>query len=107
MILQSFIFYFILWAKNPNVADAFSVRYLEIGRQINEISEKVKKYVVVNASGIEVRGIPMPAQTIMFITDSFSFEDQEKKQIFYISPEKEKEVDENNSLIFYLEEKRD
>ncbi|BCX16184.1 MAG: hypothetical protein KatS3mg098_413 [Candidatus Parcubacteria bacterium] len=107
MILQSFIFYFILWAKNPNVADAFSVRYLEIGRQINEISEKVKKYVVVNASGIEVRGIPMPAQIIMFITDSFSFEDQEKKQIFYISPEKEKEVDENNSLIFYLEEKRD
>jgi hypothetical protein len=46
----------------------------------------IPKYVVVNASGVLVNGIPMPAQTTMFITNSFLPQNAEKKNIHYLLP---------------------
>jgi len=62
--------YFISWAKNPNVNDAFSADLVKIGEYLNSLRPKTQKYVIVNLSGAPVprpNGIPMPAQTIMFI----------------------------------------
>jgi hypothetical protein len=75
LLTFSFIFaqysrYFILWAKNPEVENAFSKNYVEIGNYLNSLPPGVQKYVIVNQSGTPVPepdGIPMPAQTIMFI----------------------------------------
>jgi hypothetical protein len=50
-----------------------------------------------------VRGIPMPAQTVMFITDSFTTQKQVEKNIHYILPDQESFIKEKNALIFYLE----
>lgn len=102
LIAQSYISYFILWANNPNVAGAFTVKYADIGRQINQISGDIPKYVVVNAGGVDVRGIPMPAQTIMFLTDSFTPEKQKEKNIHYVLPDQENTIP-INSLVFYME----
>ena len=46
-----------------------------IGQQINALPTSTPKYVVVNAGGVPVRGIPMPAETTMFITHSFTTAD--------------------------------
>ncbi len=79
--------YFNQWAKNPNVALAFNQNYVDIGNQLNAMPQETKKYVLVNAWGISVNGIPMPAQTVMFITDTYTPEKQKAKNIYYLTEE--------------------
>jgi hypothetical protein len=62
--------YFIVWAQKKEVRDAFSSNYLEIGNYLNSLNPEIKKYLIVNQDGVVVpwpNGIPMPAQTVMFI----------------------------------------
>ncbi len=74
------------WGINPNTFDAFAGRYVLIGQYLNKLPQNLPKFVIVNELGVMVRGIPMPAQTIMFITDTFLPEDREKKNIHYLLP---------------------
>lgn len=100
---QAYVMYFVLWANNPNVADAFNARYTQIGRQLNEMPQQLKKYVIVNAGGVLVRGIPMPSQPVMFITDTFTPDKQKVKNIYYLLPGQENQIKDGNSVIMYLE----
>lgn len=83
--VQAFVQYFFRWAPNPNVDRAFNENYVELGRYLNTLPQTAPKYVIVNTGGIEVRGIPMPAQTTMFITKTFLPKWQEEKNIFYVN----------------------
>lgn len=85
VMLAEYHEYFDVWAKNPNVADAYSENYVALGRLLNAMPITEKKYVVVNAGGADVRGIPMPAQTVMFITDTWTPEKQKAKNIYYLT----------------------
>jgi 4-amino-4-deoxy-L-arabinose transferase-like glycosyltransferase len=76
--------YFLVWAKDPNVAGAFNAQYVEIGRELNKLPTSTPKYVVVAAGGVMTRGIPMSAETTIFITDTFLPEQQAAKNIHYI-----------------------
>ena len=86
LIIQSYQSYFIGWGKNPNVQGAFAADYVQIGHELNALPKETPKYVIVKAGGTDVRGIPMPTQTVMFITDTFTPEKQKEKNIFYIFP---------------------
>ncbi len=92
-IVQVYHAYFIRWAKNQNTAGAFAANYVEIGRQLNALPANQPKYVIVNAGGTDVRGFPMPAQTVMFITDTFTPVRQEVKNIHYLLPDQIEKVD--------------
>lgn len=92
LVAQAYVSYFIVWANNPNTAGAFSADYVAIGRELNALPLEIPKYVVVQGSGVDVRGIPMPTQTTMFITDTFSPENQWAKNIRYVLPEEEKNI---------------
>lgn len=78
--------YFVRWAHNTNTYYAFSTDILHAGEFVRDLPRGVKKYVVVNFSGTEVRGIPMPAQPVMFVTDTFRVEEQNAKNIHYLLP---------------------
>ncbi len=92
IVVEAHTSYFVIWAKNPNTAGAFSQDYAEIGRELNALPREIPKFVIVNASGIDVRGIPMPAQTVMFLTDTFEEKNRKDKNIIYLTPEKLKET---------------
>lgn len=77
--------YFIRWGKNPEVQGAFAANYVAIGKEINALPPEIPKYILVEANGVPVRGTPMPAQTIMFVTDSFREESRRGKNIFYVA----------------------
>lgn len=71
--LSNFNKYFSQWAKNPNVSSAFRNDLVILTNYLNELPENVKKYVIVNEPGVLVpypNGIPMPAQTIIFMSKS-------------------------------------
>jgi hypothetical protein len=62
--------YFFIWAKRPEVKSEFTSEYLEMGNYLNSLPKEFKKYVIVNRAGIPVSwadGIPMPAQSIIFL----------------------------------------
>jgi len=86
LILNSYQKYFVSWADNENTAGAFSQNYVDIGREINSLPQETSKYVIVESGGVLVKGIPMPAQTIMFLTDTFRLEKQKEKNMFYVLP---------------------
>lgn len=70
LILSYYQRYFVVWAKNPDLKNAFSQDFVEMGKYLNNLPENYEKYVIVNISGVPVPypdGIPMPAQTIMFL----------------------------------------
>lgn len=80
--------YFYNWAKNPETENAFSKNYVEIGNYLNSLSPDTQKYVIVNQSGVLVNGIPMPAQTPMFIERT----KYPKTQTSYLLPENINEI---------------
>lgn len=96
--------YFVIWAQNPNVPGAFSADYVAIGREINALPTSAPKYVVVEAGGVPVRGLPTPIETTMFITDSFTTENQIAKNIHYLLPDQIKTIPAGtpSSQVFYI-----
>lgn len=98
--------YFIVWAGNPNVPGAFNENYVEIGRAINALPLNTPKYVVVNTGGVLARGVPVPAETTMFITNSFTVQGQAERNIRYLLPDQIGQIPINtpSSSIFYLNE---
>jgi hypothetical protein len=85
--LNTFSKYFNNWATNVNTYNAFNGRYAEIGRHLDKMPNDIEKYVIVNSDGVLAKGIPMPAQTVMFFTDTYTGERQAEKNIKYILPE--------------------
>lgn len=106
IMLNEYHAYFKIWAQDQQTADAFSTRYVQMGEMLNMLPYSVKKYVVVNARGLPVNGIPMPAQTIMFITDTYTGAKQKEKNIYYLSPEMYRagQYDRVGSQVFFLEQ---
>ncbi len=73
-------------------ADSFAADYAKIADEINALPKETPKYVIVEAGGTSVRGIPMPSQTVMFLTDSFTKTGQNENKIFYFLSEEERSI---------------
>ncbi|MEK7099194.1 MAG: glycosyltransferase family 39 protein [Patescibacteria group bacterium] len=76
--------YFLHWSNHPKTYEAFDTSNYHMGQYLAGLPKEIKKYVVVNARGVDVRGIPMPSQTVMFVTDSFTPAGQSAADIHYI-----------------------
>ena len=96
LIFNAYNSYFIKWGKSEHIAGAFAAEYVKIGRELNALPKELPKYVVVETGGVLVRGIPMPTQTIMFITNTFTPEKQKEKNIYYVLPEQKNQIPENS-----------
>ena len=79
--------YFLRWVSKPDTYFAFATDLYHLGQFLDELPDETKKYVIVNMAGTEVRGIPMPAQTIMYTTDTFREEGQRARNTVYLLPE--------------------
>lgn len=93
--------YFHRWALNPNVPPNYTQSYVDLGNFLNSLPRSIKKYVVVNTQGVLVNGIPMPAQTVMFITDAWTPQKQKAKNIYYLTEDQyaQKKYDQNSFVI--------
>ncbi len=84
LTIEAYNTYFGRWATDENTIGAFNQNYVDIAGEINDLPSETQKIVVVNAGGVLVRGVPMPAQTVMFLTDSFIKERRDRKNISYV-----------------------
>ena len=83
--LATYHTYFLSWAENKNTYEAFDVSSWHLGEFLAGTAPEIKKYIVVNTLGTPVRGIPMPAQSVMFATNTFTQTEQEKKNFLYLA----------------------
>ena len=75
--------YFIQWGFNKETRGAFTQLFVDQANYLNSLPANMNKYVLVNEGGVRVpypNGIPMPAQTIIFLT-------QDQPSIKYLSPD--------------------
>jgi hypothetical protein len=105
--------YFVSWAGNPNVAGAFNSNYVSLGYEIREFPDEIPKYIVVRAGGAtvtqenpwgpdgSVQHVPVPAQTVMFLTDTYRPEEQREKNFHYLLPEDEDTIP-AGAPVFYI-----
>jgi hypothetical protein len=103
LVIEPFLMYFILWGKNDHVKGAFNSGYVEIAEAINSLPKETEKYVVVIAGGVKERGIPVPAQTVMFMTDSFTEKGMRENNIHYVLSFDELPENRSESVIFVID----
>jgi hypothetical protein len=90
--------YFIKWGQNPETKNAFSKNYVDIGNYLNSLPENIQKIVIVNNPGVPVPlpdGIPVSAQTIMFVENA----KHGKTQSLYLLPEKINQIKINKNTV--------
>lgn len=71
------------YAARPEVRDEFTTRYLEAGRALLARDRDRDAYVIVPDGDVRVDGMPVSAQTVMFVTDTATRAAQERERIFY------------------------
>ncbi|MBI4114322.1 MAG: hypothetical protein HY445_00580 [Candidatus Niyogibacteria bacterium] len=90
--LQAYFQYFIRWGNDIQTFYAFSGNYVSLGAFIEAQPRDLEKYIIINAGGTEVPvpgsalTLPMPSQTVMFITNTWHNALAKEKNISYILP---------------------
>ncbi len=82
--LTTYRAYFLRWSSHQKTYEAFDASSYHLGQYLAGLPRDVQKYVAVNTLGVLVRGIPMPSQTVMFATDTFSQVKRERKNLVYL-----------------------
>jgi 4-amino-4-deoxy-L-arabinose transferase-like glycosyltransferase len=102
---SSYYDYFVVWAKNLNVSAAFRVDYVAIAERINDLPKSAQKYVIVSTSRTWAHGIPVKAETTMFLTHSFTATDDAAANIHYLTPGHASEIPTNTprANIFFID----
>lgn len=75
--------YFDVWARDPNVPTAFDAASVDIANRVNALPKTAPKYIVPVTPGAGY-GVPTPAQTIMFLTQSYTEKQRRDANIQYI-----------------------
>ena len=89
----SFDRYFIDWASQSDVKGAFTKKFADIGIYLKSLPPEIQKYVIVNEDGALVKGIPMPAQTVIFTSYPLSQGWPKDSEIKYLLPEEIKNME--------------
>lgn len=112
LALVEFWRYQVVWGQNVQVKDEFRENYVYVTSYINKLPKDVPKYIIVNMVGTLVpipddpdgRSIPAPAQTVMFLTDTFSYQKQIKKKMFYLTAEEFNKIgsSQKDAIVIYF-----
>ncbi len=76
--------YFIRFAGSAATYNAFAVDLWHQGQYAARLPDDIQKFIIVNLSGDDIRGVPAPAQTIMFATGTFGEAERARRRIRYV-----------------------
>jgi 4-amino-4-deoxy-L-arabinose transferase-like glycosyltransferase len=82
---QPYHAYFDVWARNPNTAEAFDSQYSDLARRIAAAPRGQPKVVVATLSGMQVGGLPVQLQSVMFLTGSYTARERRETRIRYLA----------------------
>lgn len=82
---QPYHAYFDVWARNSKTGEAFDLPYTALARRIAAAPPEKPKLVVAAPSGLQVNGLPVELQPILFLTGSYTAKERSEKHIRYIA----------------------
>ncbi len=82
----TFCQYFLRWAGNTNVANAFDENYVQLGKYLNSLPANLPKYIIMNCKKNMFCDNPYQPPAIMFITKTYIPDWRNGSNIFYINP---------------------
>jgi 4-amino-4-deoxy-L-arabinose transferase-like glycosyltransferase len=77
--------YFIRWAPHPETANAFSTNYVREAKLLINLPPETYKYIITNGGGIEVRGLPASAQTIIYLLGGWDRSRWNVSNVYFVS----------------------
>jgi hypothetical protein len=98
--------YFSVWASDPRVGLWYDQSVMAEAQRINALPAALPKYVILDANDGMIRGAPMGAQVIMFLTDTFSESDQHAKNLRYLLPDQTNQIARGYVYVTYIEATR-
>lgn len=105
--LSAYYVYFSLWANNDATHRSFSTDVYRMGTHINGLGPETTKFIVTELPWPELRAVGTPAQTIMFLTDTFMENNRRAKNIEYTANKEVeeyigKELDQHKNFALFL-----
>jgi hypothetical protein len=74
-----------LYARRPETAAEFTQSYVELARALQQRVRSVDSYVLVPPGDVRIDGIPVAAQTVMYLTNTATKNDQLRARIYYVT----------------------
>jgi 4-amino-4-deoxy-L-arabinose transferase-like glycosyltransferase len=86
LAIHSYVRYFLVYAKIPVAAVAFNAPDVAAGDALNALPAETPKYIIIEGEPdtLTAGGYPINAQTIMFITHSYTLQDRAARNIHYV-----------------------
>ena len=88
LVIEAYRSYFVLWANDPRVMDRSDKDLLEIAARLNSLPHDPPKYVILTPDTLPdvptIGGLPLAAQTIMYLTDTATPDRQHEKNLYYL-----------------------
>jgi 4-amino-4-deoxy-L-arabinose transferase-like glycosyltransferase len=96
LAVEAYRSYFSVWANDPRVVERSDHELLGIAARLNSLPHDPPKYVILTPDTLPdvptVRGLPLAAQTIMYLTDTAAPERQREKNLHYLLPNQTNEI---------------
>lgn len=72
ILVQNYVLYFIIWSNNSNVSSQYTKNFVDTGNLAASFDPQFyHRIIIVNANGVMEDNIPLPAQTAMFMIESW------------------------------------
>lgn len=85
--VNAYVSYFVIWANAPDVPPSFIQGAVDFAAAVNAMPQNTPKFLVVQPDNTYiVRGTPVSAATVQFLTNSFLESERERKHIMYVYP---------------------
>jgi 4-amino-4-deoxy-L-arabinose transferase-like glycosyltransferase len=101
--VEAYRAYFVVWARDPRVAEWFDGSLLNVAARLDALPRELPKYVILDPDPMTVRGLPVAAQTIMFLTDTATRDRQEAKNLHYLWPDQTNQIALGYVCVYHIE----
>ena len=104
--LEGYCSYFVVWARDPRVAEWFDSSLVQVASRLDALPRELPKYVILDPDPMTVRGLPFAAQTIMFLTDTATRDRQQDKNLHYLWPDQTNQIARGYVYVCHIETTR-
>jgi 4-amino-4-deoxy-L-arabinose transferase-like glycosyltransferase len=104
--VEAYRSYFIIWARDPWVATQCDRQFQEIAALLDTPPRELPRYVVLDVLGTNsptVRGLPIGAQTVMFLTDTVTPDKQELRNLHYLRLDQTNQIQHGFLVVYPVE----
>jgi 4-amino-4-deoxy-L-arabinose transferase-like glycosyltransferase len=103
LLAECYQSFFILWPKSPRVAATYDQSLIGVARRLDSLPREIPKYVIFAPDGVTFGDAPFGAQPIMFLTDTFTRERQQEKNIFYLRTDQTNQIARGYVYVHYID----